>query len=324
MSVGGSDYRQTMQPGIELYESATGEVTLEVRADTQTVWLSLDQMAALFVRDKSTVSRHIAGIFRDGELERTSVVADFATTAADGKSYRVTHFALDVIISVGYRVKSPQGVHFRRWATDVLRRYLIEGAALNQRRLDQIGRLVQILALASDELVSGVAEVLTGYLPGLVLLRDYDAGQVDVKPLVAPGWTLTLDQTRDVIALVGAEFPADTLFGGERGDALQGVLGTVYQGFAGQELYPTAEEKAANLLYLVVKDHPLTDGNKRSGAALFVTFLARNGMLYDAQGQPRIANNTLAAITLMVAMSDPKEKDLMIALLVRMLTDDAP
>jgi len=312
-----------MKNEIELYESADGSISLNVRNDGSTVWLSLDQMAALFGRDKSTVSRHLAGVFRDAELGREGVVADFATTAADGKTYQVAHYALDVTISVGYRVKSVEGVRFRRWATDVLRGYLLDGVAVNERRLAEIGQIVTILGRSADELVAGVADVLAGYLPGLTLLRDYDEGQITATPSAVPGWALTLAEARIIITQIGAEFPSDGLFGRERGDALAGIVATIYQGFAGQDLYPTVEEKAANLLYLVIKDHPLSDGNKRSAAALFVTFLARNGTLNDAAGRQFISNNALAAITLMVAMSDPKEKDLMVALLVRMLSGEA-
>mgnify|MGYP001365110505 CR=1 FL=1 len=309
---------------IELYESADGSISLEVRADSKTVWLSLDQMAALFGRNKSTISRHLTNLFTEGELLRESVVANFATTGTDGKSYQVAHYTLDVIISVGYRVKSAQGVQFRQWATGVLRNYLLEGVATNERRLKELGQIVQILGRSSDEVLAGVADVLTTYVPGLTMLRDYDNGQLGAKPKAVPGWVLTLEEARQVITQVAAEFPDDGLLGNERGDALEGIVSTLYQGFAGQELYPTVEEKASNLLYLVVKDHPLSDGNKRSAAALFVTFLAKNGILEGASGASRITNNALAAITLMVAMSDPKEKDLMVELIVRMLAEAAP
>ncbi|WP_022889520.1 RhuM family protein [Agromyces italicus] len=308
---------------IELYRSSDGSIVFDVRTDAETVWLSADQLVALFGRDKSTISRHLRNVFEDGELERDSVVADFATTASDGKTYVVTHYNLDVVISVGYRVKSVEGVRFRRWATDVLRRYVIEGAAINERRLEQLGSLVQILARSGDDMIVGTAEVLARYLPSLRTLRDYDEGSIDLARGVEPSWVLTYDEARVVIDGVRAEFPEDRLFGSERGAALKGVVATIYQGFAGQELYPTVQEKAANLLYLVVKDHPLSDGNKRSGAALFVHFLAKNGQLADASGTPRISNTALAAITLMVAMSDPKEKDLMVALLMSMLTGEA-
>lgn len=173
------------------------------------------------------------------------------------------------------------------------------------------------------ELLPEHSDVLAEYLPALRILRDFDEGAFYAVDGDVPTWTLGYDEARSVIDRVAAEFPADALFGKERGDALKGVVASIYQGFAGQELYPTVQLKAANLLYLVVKDHPLSDGNKRSAAALFVTFLARNGILTDADGQPRISNNALAAITLMVAMSDPKEKDLMVALVVRMLSERA-
>ncbi len=312
----------TTAQSVELYRLSTGDFELAVQTDSETVWLSADQLVSLFGRDKSTISRHLRNVFVDGELDREAVVADFATTAADGKTYAVTHYNLDVVISVGYRVKSLEGVRFRRWASQVLRQYLLEGVAVNARRLEQLGSIVQVLARSTDELVAGVAEVVDRYLPSLRALRAYDEGEIEPAAGTPPTWTLNYAEARTVIDQVAAEFPADSLFGGERGGSLRGVIATIYQGFSGVELYPTVQAKAANLLYLVVKDHPLTDGNKRSAAALFVHFLARNDALDDAYGVPRISNNALAAITLMVAMSDPKEKELMIALVVSMLTDD--
>jgi prophage maintenance system killer protein len=310
-------------PGIELYRSATGAVELAVQTDAESVWLSADQLVALFGRDKSTISRHLRNVFADGELDRQAVVADFATTAADGKTYSVAHYNLDVIISLGYRVKSLEGVQFRRWATNVLRQYLLAGVAFDARRLEQLGSIVQVLSRSTDELVAGVAEVVDRYLPSLRSLRAYDEGDIPTSAGSAPTWQLTYDEARALIDQVRDEFPADTLFGGERGDALRSVIATLYQGFGGVELYPSVELKAANLLYLAVKDHPLTDGNKRSAAALFVHFLQRNGMLIDANGESRVSNNALAAITLMVAMSDPKEKELMIALIASMLSSES-
>lgn len=307
---------------VALYTTPDGETNLEVRADGETVWLNRQQLGELFGRDIKTIGKHIANAQRE-ELDGMAVVAKFATTAADGKVYQTEHYNLDMILSVGYRVKSSEGVHFRRWATNVLRRYVFEGAALNERRLEQLGTIVKILGRSPDQLVAGVAEVISGYLPGLRILRDYDEGDLGERPGREPAWTLTLDEARSVIATVRTDFESDTLFGGERGDALAAVIGAIYQGFAGHEMYPTVEEKAANLLYLLVKDHPLTDGNKRSGAALFVTFLSRNGML-DGADSAGINNNTLAAITLLVAMSDPKEKELMIALIIRMISEGAP
>lgn len=306
---------------VSLYKDVEGATNISVRLEGETVWLTQAQIVELFSSSKANISEHISNIFKEGELAETSVVRKFRTTASDGKNYLTAHYNLDLILSVGYRVKSKTATQFRIWATERLRDYLVQGYAINPQRLDELGQIVQILARSSDELVAGVAEVLADYLPGLTLLRDYDEGQIQVHPKAIPGWMLTLDEARIIIAQVAKEFPGDTLLGNERGDALAGVIGAIYQGFAGQELYPTVEEKAANLLYLIIKDHPLSDGNKRSAAALFVTFLSRNGMLNDETGLPRISNNTLAAITLMVAMSDPKEKELMIALLMRMLTE---
>lgn len=306
-----------------LYTSQDGSVSIKVRSDAENVWLTRTQLAELFGRDVKTIGKHVANALRE-ELEGEATVAKFATVQREGDrevTRNVEHYNLDMILSVGYRVKSSEGIHFRRWANDVLKRYVLDGAALNEQRLEQIGKIVQVLGRSSDELIAGVADVLAGYLPGLTLLRDYDEGRLDAQPTAVPGWTLTLDEARDVIQQVAAEFPDDGLLGKERGDALAGIVATIYQGFGGQDLYPTVEEKAANLLYLVVKDHPLSDGNKRSAAALFVTFLARNGILNDNAGGQRITNNALAAITLMVAMSDPKEKDLMVALLVRMIAE---
>lgn len=325
MNVGGAAYRHTMNDSIELFQSQDGTVNLEVRTDGETVWLTQQQLAALFGRDVTVIRRHISNARRE-ELAGLAASAKFALVQQEGSrevERQVEHYNLDMILSVGYRVKSPEGVHFRRWATETLRRYLVDGVAINESRLRELGTIVSILSRSADELISGTAQVIADYLPGLVLLRDYDEGQIQPDPKVTPGWRLSLEQAREVVAEVAAEFPSDSMFGNERGDALAGVVGAIYQGFAGQEIYPTVEEKAANLLYLVVKDHPLSDGNKRSGAALFITFLANNDALHAGSGAPRISNNALAALTLLVAMSDPAEKDLMVALIIRMLTEEA-
>lgn len=318
----------TEQPSGEviLYQRDDGAPALEVRLDAETVWLSQQQIAELFGTSRENITMHLRNVFDEGELDLAATSKDFLQVRQEGaRTVRrnVAHYNLDAIISVGYRVKSKVATQFRIWATERLRDYLVRGYAINTQRLEQLGSIVRILSRTSDELLAGVADVLAGYLPGLTLLRDYDEGQLDTSPGAVPNWTLTLDNARKVIAQVAEGFPADQLFGQERGDALEGVIAAIYQSFGGQDLYPTVEEKAAHLLYFVVKDHPLSDGNKRSAAALFVTFLARNGVLNDAVGTPRVTSNALAAITLLVAMSDPKEKDLMIALLIRMLTEGA-
>ncbi|MEX3505684.1 RhuM family protein [Corynebacterium sp. LK2510] len=316
----------TAEPSGEVifYERDDGSPAIEVRLDAETVWLSQQQIAELFETSRTNIVEHIKHVYEEGELDPAATCRKFRQVRTEGSrkvSREIPHYNLDAIISVGYRVKSTTATQFRIWATQRLREYLVQGYALNQRRLEQLGSIVQILSRSSDEIVAGVADVLAGYLPSLTLLRDYDEGSIDTAPDSVPGWTLTIDEARSVIAKVATKFTDDSLFGAERGDALAGIIGAIYQSFAGQDLYPTVEEKAANLLYLVVKDHPLSDGNKRSAAALFVTFLARNGVLDGEGGAPRITNNALAAITLMVAMSNPREKDLIISLLVRMITE---
>ncbi|MCD1284902.1 death-on-curing family protein [Brevibacterium sp. CCUG 69071] len=316
-----------MSDSVELYTTDDGVTSLLVRTDAETVWLTRQQLAVLFGRDVKTIGKHIANALREeleGEAEAT--VAKFATVQREGQrsvTRNVEHYSLDLIISIGYRVKSSEGVRFRKWATDVLREYLIEGAATNQRRLDQLNKIVQVLGRSDDRLVAGVADVLSSFLPAMTMLREFDEGHIPTEPRGIPDWTLTLDEARRVIRNAGRQFPSDTLFGRERGDGVAAVIGAIYQGFGDHELYPTVEEKAANLLYFVVKDHPLADGNKRSAAALFLTFLDRNNALMKDDGGTRVANNALAAITLLVAMSDPTEKELMIALIVRMIVPES-
>ncbi|GMM97756.1 MULTISPECIES: virulence protein RhuM/Fic/DOC family protein [Microbacterium] len=308
-----------MTSAIEIFESMDGVVSLELRTEGEAVWASQADIEQLFGIDQSGVSRHIRNILRSDEVDSES---NMQKVHIAGVARPVTFYSLDVVLAVGYRANSARAVEFRRWSTDVLKRYMLKGVATNERRLLELDSLVKVLSRSTDQLVAGVAEVVARYLPSLRALRDYDEGEIPVVDGDVPTWTLTYDEARAVIDEVGAEFPVDALFGGERGDALRGVVATIYQGFGGVDLYPTVQEKAANLLYLVVKDHPLTDGNKRSAAALFVHFLARNQVLDDARGVARISNNALAAITLMVAMSDPKEKELMIALLVSMLAGE--
>lgn len=309
-----------------LYQNDDGAPAIKVRLENETVWLSQQQIAELFGTTRENITMHLRNVYEEGELSEGATCKESLQVRIEGnRSVRreILTYNLDAIISVGYRVKSKVATQFRIWETDRLREYLVQGYALNEQRLVQLGSIVRVLSRSSDELVAGVADVLAGYLPGLTLLRDYDEGEVEAQPTATPGWTLTLAEAREVIRRLATEFPNDALLGRERSDALEGIVTTIYQSFGGEDLYPTVEEKAANLLYLVVKDHPLLDGNKRSAAALFVTFLARNGVLNSDHGSPRISNNALAAITLMVAMSDPKEKDLMIALLVRMLVDQS-
>ena len=304
---------------VVIYTAPGMELSLSLDREHDTVWASQAQIVELFGVDQSGVSRHIRSIFKGAEVDQESNMQKVHIPSSDRP---VALYSLDVILAVGYRANSARAIEFRRWASGVLKQYMLAGAALNERRLAELGQVIQVLSRSTDELVAGVADVLAGYLPGLQLLRDYDDGQIDAAPGAIPGWELTTDEARTVIVQLAEAFPADALLGKERGHALDGIVGAIYQSFGGEDLYPTVEEKAANLLYLVVKDHPLADGNKRSAATLFVTFLARNGVLEGADGQPRVSNSALAALTLMVAMSDPKEKELMVSLLVRMISGE--
>ncbi len=304
-----------MNQEIVVYAGNGVEMALPLDREGETVWASQAQIVELFGLNVSSVSRHINNILRDEEVDRESNLQKVQIASADRP---VTYYSLDVILAVGYRAHSGRAIQFRRWANEVLKDYLVKGIVLNDQRLEQLGSVVRILSRSDNELVSGVADVLASYVPGLRLLREYDEGHITAPPGAVPDWELTFAEARAVVTRVAIEFPQDTLFGLDPEEKLESSIAAIYQSFDGIDMYPTAEQKAANLLYFVVKDHPLKDGNKRSAAALFVTFLARNGMIDDVNGQPRFTNNALAALTLMVAMSDPSEKDLMVALVTKM------
>ena len=310
---------------IIIYQPHADQPAIDVRLEGETVWLSQRQMAELFDVDVRTISEHLSNVFSSGELEKEATIRKFRIVRHEGTrnvTRSVEHYNLDAIISVGYRVKSATATQFRIWATKRLREYLMQGYSINQQRLEQLGQIVEVMARADNHLVAGTGEVLAAYLPSLQTLRDYDEGTLSASESTgnAPVWQLTHAEAQAIIARARSEFPQDRLFGIENGDKLKSVVATIYQSFAGEDLYPTTEQKAANLLYLMVKDHPLVDGNKRSAAALFIEFLAQNNLLFSADGTPLVSNNALAAMTLMVAMSSPKEKDLMVALVERLIS----
>ena len=310
---------------IIIYQPNTDQPAIDVRIEGETVWLSQRQMGELFGVDVRTISEHLSNVFSSGELEKEATIRKVRIVRREGTrnvTRSVEHYNLDAIISVGYRVKSATATQFRIWATKRLREYLVQGYSINQQRLEQLGQIVEVMARADNHLVAGTGEVLSAYLPSLQALRDYDEGTLSDSESTgnAPVWQLTHAEAQAIIARTRSEFPQDRLFGIENGDKLKSVVATIYQSFAGEDLYPTTEQKAANLLYLMVKDHPLVDGNKRSAAALFIEFLAQNNLLFSADGTPLVSNNALAAMTLMVAMSNPKEKDLMVALVQRLIS----
>ena len=299
---------------IALYENPDHSIQLEVRTDGDTVWLTQQQMAQLFGRTIPTINRHIKAALAE-ELDGIPTIAKYVIVQKEGDrtvEREVEHYNLDMILSVGYRVKSRQGVYFRRWANSVLKQHLVQGYTVNQKRLDTLKTVVRILERADDPEIAGAAELLQNYLPSLELLNDYDTGALPTPKGSKPSWQLT---HAEALALVQAlPYYADSnLFGRERGESFEGIVNALYQGFGKQDLYPSTEAKAANLLYLVVKDHPFLDGNKRSAAALFVYFLNKNGLLKQGD-RLLVEGNALAAMTLMVALSDPSEKDAMVAL----------
>ena len=310
---------------IIIYQPHADQPAIDVRLEGETVWLSQRQMSVLFDTSSDNVGLHLKNIYAERELLEEATTEDFSVVRQEGNRQvrrSVRHYNLDAIISVGYRVKSATATQFRIWATKRLREYLVQGYSVNQQRLEQLGQIVEVMARADNHLVAGTGEVLSAYIPSLQTLRDYDEGTLSDSESTgnAPVWHLTHADAQAIIARTRSEFPQDRLFGLENGDKLKSVVATIYQSFAGEDLYPTTEQKAANLLYLMVKDHPLVDGNKRSAAALFIEFLSRNNLLFSADGTPLVSNNALAAMTLMVAMSNPQEKDLMVALVERLIS----
>ncbi|MGI4871711.1 MAG: RhuM family protein [Janthinobacterium lividum] len=332
-----------MQPtptqDILLYQSPDGQIRLDVQLDHDTVWLTQAQMSELFDNSKKTVSEHIRNIFREGELSEESVVRESRTTAADGKAYRTKHYNLDVIISVGYRVKSARGTSFRQWATQVLRQYLVQGFVLNEQRLREsarqladLKRLVQLQAevASSQELTADQSDallrILGDYARALDVLDQYDHQRLRVaRENVAAADTetfeLTVENARQAIDALRAQFGGSELFGREKDQSFESSVRTIYQSFGGHDMYPSVEEKAANLLYFVVKNHSFSDGNKRIAAFLFVYFLDRNQCLYRPDGARRLADNALVALTLLIAESKPEDKDTMATLVVNLIND---
>ena len=320
-----------MNNSIVIYQTEDGQTQIDVRLENDTVWLSLDQMSELFQRDKSTVSRHIRNVFNEGELERESVIANFATTARDGKVYQVDYFNLDVIISVGYRVKSKRGTAFRIWARKVLKDYVVKGYAVNEKiRREQIaelrqlvqmvGRTIQNQQIEQNDENQALFDIVVDYTYALDTLDDYDYQRLRVGETTQEDkFHATYENAMEAIRALRDKFGGSSLFGNEKDDSFKSSIGQIYQTFGGEELYPSVEEKAAMLLYLVTKNHSFSDGNKRIAATLFLWFLNNNGILYRPDGTKRLADNTLVALTLMIAESKTEEKDVMVKVVVNLI-----
>ena len=319
---------------IEIYETSDGKTSVDVHFDGDTVWLTQAQMVELFDKNKRTISEHIRNIFREGELEEDSVVRKSRITAADGKAYNTASYNLDVIISVGYRVNSKKGTQFRIWATQRLREYLIKGYSINQARFEQNAtELEQALALIkkaaqSPELKSdtgrGLVEIVSRYTQTFLWLQRYDEGLLEEPVGQAGGALLDPGEAMQALHALKQQLmergEATQLFAHPQDDGLASIFGNLDQSVFGEPAYPTIESKAAHLLYFVVKNHPFSDGNKRSGAFLFVDFLHRNGRLLNNKGNVVINDTGLAALTLLVAESDPKQKETLIRLIMHMLS----
>ena len=300
-----------------LFESTDKSISLNVPLRNDSVWLNRNQMAELFGRDVKTIGRHIGNALHE-EVDAESTVAKFATTAADGKTYMVDYYDLDVIISVGYRVKSQRGVEFRKWANSILRQYIMQGYAVNHNRIKELGEVIRIMKRMQNNLdARQVLAVIERYSTALDLLDDYDHQTMKRPDGNAATYVLTYEECREVIDSMrfGNE---SALFGNEKDDSFKGSIGNIYQSFGGQEMYPTLEEKAANLLYFVTKNHSFSDGNKRIAAAMFLYFLDKNGALFD-EGKKLIDDHALVALTIMIAESKPEEKEMMISVIMNCL-----
>lgn len=310
-----------MKNEIILFENQ--DVKLEVNIKDETVWLSLDQLADLFDRDKSVISRHIKNALNE-ELKREAVVAKFATTAKDGKTYQVDYYNLDMIISVGYRVKSQNGIVFRKWANKILKDYLLKGYAVNQKRLEYLEKTVKLIDIASridapitgDE-ATGIIKVINNYSNALNLLDDYDHRSVEKPKGTTDDKIITYEECMDIIRKLKFNSDSD-LFALERNEGLKAILGAIYQSFDGKDVYPSIEEKAANFLYMIVKNHVFIDGNKRIAATLFIYFLNYYNILYKDEVKV-IDNNTLVSLTLLIAESNPLEKEILTDLVMNFL-----
>ena len=319
---------------IIIYQTEDGQTQVDVRLENETVWLTQAQMAELFETDRTSIVRHINNIYKVEELDKESTCAKITQVQQEGKrtvKRSIPFFNLDMIISVGYRVNSKRGVKFRQWANKVLKDYLVKGYAVNQRiHKEQIGELRQLVGmlgrtiqnqpvLSTDE-TNALFDVVVDYTYALDTLDDYDYQRLMVKETTQEDkFHATYDNAMEAIKALRDKFGGSTLFGNEKDDSFKSSIGQIYQTFGGEELYPSVEEKAAMLLYLVTKNHSFSDGNKRIAATLFLWFLNNNHILYYPDGSKRIADSTLVALTLMIAESRTEEKDVMVKVVVNLI-----
>ena len=316
---------------IVIYQSEDGNTRINVNLQGETVWLSANQMAILFDRDEKTIRKHINNVFSEGELPKNN---NTQKMRVDDVKQAVAFYTLDVIISVGYRVKSKRGTQFRIWANKVLKEYLIKGFAINdkitQRKYEELSQLVRILGrtISSQPELSNkenldLINVVTDYTYALDTLDRYDYQKLKIEKTTSENkFIVNYDNAILTIQNLKEKFSGSWLFGNEKDDSFKSSIGQIYQTFDGADLYPSVEEKAAMLLYLVTKNHSFSDGNKRIAATLFLWFMQNNGILYNSDGSKRISNGTLVAITLMIAESRPEEKDVMVKVVVNLINTE--
>ncbi len=320
---------------IEIYHGAQGEIIFNVDKNEQTIWATQAQIAELFGVQRAAITRHLGNIFRTGELEKNSVCSILEHTANDGKKYKTMYYNLDAIISVGYRVNSKKATNFRIWATKTLKSYVVDGVAINEPRLKELdhqklqeiegalGIVKRLLATSELSLPesSGILEVISKYAPSFKTLEEFDSGRIVIKldQRQKPIKSLSLPESEKIIATLKKNVNGGELFGRQRGNAFVASLGSIMQTFDSQDLYPTIPEKAANLLYLIIKDHPFYDGNKRIAALLFVIFLTINNYHLTKNGETKISDRALTALALLIAESNPTEKPLLVALICKLL-----
>jgi prophage maintenance system killer protein len=321
---------------ILIYQTPDDRASIEVKLEQETVWLNQSQMVALFQQTKQNISLHISNIFREGELNSNTTVKESLTVRMEGKrtvKRSVEYYSLDVIISVGYRVKSQTGTQFRIWANKVIKDYLTKGYSIDRKRFQEqsrqledlkqtvklLGNVIENKVLSSDE-ATGLIRIVTDYTYALDVLDQYDHQVLQIDNTTSRElFQITYLAAMKAIKELKDKFGGSALFGNEKDDSFQGSLAAIYQTFGGQDLYPSVEEKAANLLYFVIKNHSFSDGNKRIAAFLFVWFLEKNDVLYRSDGSKRIADNALVALTLMIAESKPEEKEMMIKVVVNLI-----
>ncbi|MDY3069061.1 MAG: virulence protein RhuM/Fic/DOC family protein [Parabacteroides sp.] len=329
--------KSDISDNIVIYQAEDGEIKLDVKVEGESVWLTQAQMSELFGRDRTVIGKHIKNIFSEGELNEKVVCAKIAHTTSHGaikgksQTKEIVYYNLDVIISVGYRVKSKRGTQFRIWANKILKEYIIKGYAINQKlkleRYEELKDVVRILGntlrnqenLTSDQ-SKGLLVVVTDYVYALDTLDKYDYQQLSIEQTTnGDKFRATYENAMEAIMSLKGKFGESELFAHEKDQSFRSSIATIYQTFDGIELYPSIEEKAAMLLYLVTKNHSFSDGNKRIAAMLFLWFMENNGILYRNNGEKRIADNTLVAITLMIAESRTEEKDIMVKVVVNLI-----